>query len=443
MCLCVLLVGALFEGSPAWAWAWPAEGAVLREFSVGTDTYAAGQHRGVDIALGESRAVLAPAAGEVSFAGQVPTNGLTVTIVTTDGHKASLTHLGALRVRKGAMVAEGDPIADPGPTGEAEHQVPYLHLGIRVGDDETYVDPLSLLPPRGAPNPPPAPAAPPAPTPPPATAPPPAAEQPAPPSATPEPTPTAPTPVTSSPPEAAPGVGGTEAPEIASSASAEAPAGAARPRAPISPTSARHGLRAAEPPAPRSVVEPGAAVVHASPSGVHSAVDEVSTLVVEPRLHDRPVAVDSTRVGVRPRSAAVGTEGLTNGADGSHTVVNGAEGDGTRPRVLATLPAVSGLLFLLMLGGAALCAHRLARRPLPIIGARERGTTTEEDPGSGRMAICERPSAHRPCRGLRRPIGHLRPLSPASRERRAHGQWDRRARHAGHGGRGRSGRVTA
>ena len=127
------MIGALAGGSPAWAWTWPADGAVLREFSVGTDTYAAGQHRGVDIALGDSRVVVAPAAGEVSFAGQVPTHGLTVTIRTSDGYKASLTHLGALRVRKGATVAEGDPIADPGPSGEAEHEVPYLHLGIRVG----------------------------------------------------------------------------------------------------------------------------------------------------------------------------------------------------------------------------------------------------------------------------------------------------------------------
>ncbi len=96
---------------------------------------------------------------------------------------------GTLRVRKGATVAEGDPIADPGPTGEPEHEVPYLHLGIRVGESETYVDPIELLPPRSAPSPPPAPAAPPASNSPPASAAAPAAEQPTPTPAVPEPSP--------------------------------------------------------------------------------------------------------------------------------------------------------------------------------------------------------------------------------------------------------------
>ena len=167
VCASLSVVWALGAGAPAWAWAWPADGDVLRGYAVGGDKYAAGQHRGIDVAVGDARSIRAPASGEVSFAGQVPTHGLTVTIVTADGYKASLTHLGTLRVRKGAIVAEGEPIADPGPTGDAEHAVPYVHLGIRVGED-AYVDPLGLLPSRGASHPPPAPAAPPAPAPTPA-----------------------------------------------------------------------------------------------------------------------------------------------------------------------------------------------------------------------------------------------------------------------------------
>ena len=168
LCFCAAAAWMLSAGAhTAWSWAWPADGAVLRGFSVSSDPYAAGQHRGIDVALGSSGSVRAPASGEVSFAGPVPTHGLTVTIVTRDGYRASLTHLGTLRVRKGASVREGDPIADAGPTGEPEHATPYVHLGIRVGDAETYVDPLELLPSRSAPNPPPASAAPPATTPPP------------------------------------------------------------------------------------------------------------------------------------------------------------------------------------------------------------------------------------------------------------------------------------
>ena len=120
----------------AWAWVWPAEGPVLRGFSVQGDKYAAGQHRGIDVAL-DTSVVRAPASGEVTFAGQVPTHGLTVTIAAPDGYRASLTHLGALRVSKGASVSEGDPIADAGPSGEAEHDsalCPPRHPGRRERD---------------------------------------------------------------------------------------------------------------------------------------------------------------------------------------------------------------------------------------------------------------------------------------------------------------------
>src|SRR5262245_37247880 len=162
--LALVLCWSLGSGSSAWAWAWPADGEVLRGFSLSGYTYAAGQHRGVDVALAGSSVVRAPAAGDVAFAGSLPTNGMTVTISFGE-YKVSLTHLGALRVRRGAHVAEGDVIAAPGPTGESEQTVPYVHLGVRLGSGETYVDPLSLLPPRGASNPPPAPEAPPAPPP--------------------------------------------------------------------------------------------------------------------------------------------------------------------------------------------------------------------------------------------------------------------------------------
>ena len=173
------LVVALVAGPSAMAWAWPVDGAVLRGFSVSGDTYAAGQHRGIDIALGSSSAIRTAVSGEVTFAGRVPTNGLTVTIATGE-YKTSLTHLGTLRVQRGTSVVEGDVVAEPGPSGEAEYDLPYVHLGIRVGASESYVDPLELLPPRSAASPPPVPEAPPAPLPQPAPSPPEAASPPAP-----------------------------------------------------------------------------------------------------------------------------------------------------------------------------------------------------------------------------------------------------------------------
>ena len=53
----VLLLAAPAGPSSALAWAWPADGVVLREFSLGNDEYAAGQHRGIDVALGSSGSV--------------------------------------------------------------------------------------------------------------------------------------------------------------------------------------------------------------------------------------------------------------------------------------------------------------------------------------------------------------------------------------------------
>ena len=86
------------------------QGPVLQPFSYDeAHPYAAGQHRGVDIgadAAGEP--VVAPAAGTVSFAGTVPTNGKSVTIETADGYSVTLTHLGSIAVAKGATVAEQD-----------------------------------------------------------------------------------------------------------------------------------------------------------------------------------------------------------------------------------------------------------------------------------------------------------------------------------------------
>ena len=80
ICACALPV------SVAQAWTWPVDGPVLRPFSFDrAHPYAAGQHRGVDLGAPTGRAVLAPTAGVVSFAGTVPTGGKTVSIQTPTG----------------------------------------------------------------------------------------------------------------------------------------------------------------------------------------------------------------------------------------------------------------------------------------------------------------------------------------------------------------------
>jgi hypothetical protein len=176
---------------PALAWTWPADGPVLRPFVLGDDPYAGGQHRGVDLAGASGAAVPSPATGVVSFAGTVPGSGRSVTVETADGYSVTLVHLGSIGVERAAAVDEGMSVGTIGPTGDAEHSEPYVHLGIRVtSDPHGYLNPLDFLPDRDslpAPAPPPAaepvPAAPPIVVPgapPPVSEPPPPAEVPAP-----------------------------------------------------------------------------------------------------------------------------------------------------------------------------------------------------------------------------------------------------------------------
>src|SRR5204863_159472 len=56
-------------------------------------------------------------------------------------------HLGSTSARRGLTIGEGAPVGTIGPSGEVEHDVPYVHLGIRRSEDPNgYVDPLRFLP---------------------------------------------------------------------------------------------------------------------------------------------------------------------------------------------------------------------------------------------------------------------------------------------------------
>jgi hypothetical protein len=192
---------------PAAAWTWPADGPVVEKFKLGDDPYAAGQHRGIDIGAPKGAAVLSPISGIVSFAGAVPVSGRTLTIQTRDGYSVTLTHLGSTAPQRGDPVGEGAAIATIGPSGTLEHDVPYVHLGVRRSEDPNgYVDPLVFLPDRPLAPPPAAPTAPAPPPPAPAPAPPAAPASPVSlPAAPPTPAPAARVPVASAPPARSPG----------------------------------------------------------------------------------------------------------------------------------------------------------------------------------------------------------------------------------------------
>ena len=133
----------------ALGWTWPVDGPVLRPFSFGSDPYAAGQHRGIDIGAPSGTPVRAASGGMVSFAGTVPSGGKTVTIQTSTGYAVTLVHLGSIRVLRGTTIEEGATVGTVGPSGVPDIPEPYVYLGIRVAsDDQGYLDPLLFLPPR-------------------------------------------------------------------------------------------------------------------------------------------------------------------------------------------------------------------------------------------------------------------------------------------------------
>ena len=149
-----LLLGPA-EARGAGSWVWPVEGEVITGYRNGGDPYAAGQHRGIDIAATPGTPVVAAAAGIVRFRGVAGSNGLTVTIRTADGrYDTSYLHLSAAGVREGQELGAGERIGAVGTGGRRSAQAPHLHFGVRLaGTRHDYVDPLGLLAPPGAPRP--------------------------------------------------------------------------------------------------------------------------------------------------------------------------------------------------------------------------------------------------------------------------------------------------
>ena len=80
------VAAALGVTPAALAWSWPTDGRVLRPFAFGENPYAAGLHRGVDVAGDPGTSVRAPTGGTVAFAGTVPGGGRSVTIETPAGY---------------------------------------------------------------------------------------------------------------------------------------------------------------------------------------------------------------------------------------------------------------------------------------------------------------------------------------------------------------------
>ena len=118
------LAGAIAAAPAEAAWLWPVRGEVITQYRNGSDPYAGGQHRGIDIAAPVGTAVAAAAAGEVRFAGIAGSSGLTVSVRTGDGYDTSYLHLSSIAVRAGAHVSGGERLGAIGTSGERSAAAP-------------------------------------------------------------------------------------------------------------------------------------------------------------------------------------------------------------------------------------------------------------------------------------------------------------------------------
>ncbi|MFF6804358.1 peptidoglycan DD-metalloendopeptidase family protein [Streptomyces sp. NPDC012616] len=118
---------------------------VVRGWEPPATPYARG-HRGVDLAAPPGTPVRAVAAGRVSFAGRVAGRGVVSVELTATGLPPLRTTYEPVRasVREGDQVSPGQVVGTVEPTGRHCARS-CLHWGLRRG--ETYLDPLSLLPP--------------------------------------------------------------------------------------------------------------------------------------------------------------------------------------------------------------------------------------------------------------------------------------------------------
>lgn len=152
----VAYLGGALAAAPADAagsWAWPVRGELVTAYRNGADPYAAGQHRGIDVAATVGTPVVAATPGTVTFAGGAGTAGLTVAVRTADGRfDTSYLHLSSIDVNAGEPVAAGARLGAVGLTGRRSLAASHLHFGVRdAGSRHAYRDPLEFL---GSPVPP-------------------------------------------------------------------------------------------------------------------------------------------------------------------------------------------------------------------------------------------------------------------------------------------------
>jgi murein DD-endopeptidase MepM/ murein hydrolase activator NlpD len=114
-------------------WTRPVAGPLVRPFVAPISRFGPG-HRGVDFATEPGTRVRAAGPGIVVFAGTIAHERYIV-ILHRDHLRTSYSYLGAMKVRRGQRVREGQVIATTGRRS--------LHFGLRDGFE--YEDPMTLF----------------------------------------------------------------------------------------------------------------------------------------------------------------------------------------------------------------------------------------------------------------------------------------------------------
>jgi hypothetical protein len=142
--LCLLLSAPARAGERK-RWSWPVRGPVLSGFRYGADPFARGQRRGIRIGAPVGAEVRAACPGRVRFAGFAGSSGGTVS-VACGRLLATYLHLGAIAVRAGERVWQGQRLGTVGRSGRPRLPDSHLAFGARIaGGRWAYVDPLALL----------------------------------------------------------------------------------------------------------------------------------------------------------------------------------------------------------------------------------------------------------------------------------------------------------
>lgn len=128
--------------APVSAWTWPLRPRpeVVAGFDPPDVRWGSG-HRGVDLAAQVGQQLLAPAPGEVSFAGVIAGRG--VVVVQHDNGLRSTFEPVTGTVSVGTLVDPGESVGEVADTPGHCAPATCVHWGLLRG--ETYLDPLSLL----------------------------------------------------------------------------------------------------------------------------------------------------------------------------------------------------------------------------------------------------------------------------------------------------------